>query len=166
MDYTIHDPIVLDVPPPDKEAIWRECDKAMNAVQNPDGSTNWRAAFAADPGAVRCPACLAYHWSIGHWHKCTQCGFIYPYDAGCMFAYGRQQAFEELEHPNYGRDPDDPDAKARLARFYAQRMRHPYYKYGYEHPGDPSLMWTEAFAAVKWRNVFPNPEVIDLKGIR
>lgn len=47
------DQIVIDPPDFDQSAAWDECRDFVDkcgGLQRKDGSTNWRAAFGADPG--------------------------------------------------------------------------------------------------------------------
>lgn len=117
----IADPIVIDPPGYDVAKGWAWChEESKDGCVYPNGEINWRAAFSADPGCCSCPKCHKYHWSFGRRHRCTGCGFEYPVDWWPMYSWGVSAA-------RHG-DPHN----------HAERMKCPYYRYGYEHPvGDP-----------------------------
>lgn len=72
----IRRPLILTGQPFD----WEEAREASrNAVQD-DGSPSWREAFAADPGVVRCPQCLAWHWAEGTLVACWACATHFHVD--------------------------------------------------------------------------------------
>lgn len=52
---------------------WESGKEAMNHLVNEDGSTNWRAAFSADPGITHCPTCNESYWSEGIELECLKC---------------------------------------------------------------------------------------------
>lgn len=58
-----------------REESWGGCAEASKHVQSKDGSVNWRAAFYADPGLKKCPACDRYLWNEGARMECP-CGHI------------------------------------------------------------------------------------------
>lgn len=112
-------PIVIDPPNFDQDAAWQECrdyvDKCGGLVHE-DGSTNWRAAFGADPGCCSCPACGETYWAWGRRQRCVKCAFEYPTGWWPMYSWGSSAA---NSHRRYKHD---------------ERMTHPYYRYGFEHP--------------------------------
>lgn len=129
----IKDPIIIDPPGDTAEAGWRECQSYVEKVGGmvyPDGEVNMRAAFGADPGCCSCPNCGQMFWAFGRIIKCTECEFEFPTDWWGMYSYG----------VNASR-PDPPyvaglsqNARAGLAQMHQDRLSHPYYKYGFEHP--------------------------------
>jgi hypothetical protein len=132
--FDLRDPIVIDPPGFDAAKAWQGCRDEVDAcggLSYEDGSPNWRAAFSADPGCCHCPACRAYYWAWGRIQKCIDCGFVYPTDAWEKFSYGN----------GAGRRND-------TAYKHEERMRHPYYRYGFLNPAADA--W-EAFRAIDWR---------------
>lgn len=115
------DPIVIDPPDFDK----------CGGLQDERGEVNWRAAFGADPGCCSCPRCGEHYWAWGRRQRCAKCAFEYPTDWWPMYSYGTSAA------------------KRPIARHrHEERMQHPYYRYGFEHPVDDP--WTECHTA-EWR---------------
>lgn len=62
-------PIILEGQPFDWDP------KTVEKVVNRKGDTNWRAAFSADPGVMKCPGCSIYLWREGTRVRCPDCGF-------------------------------------------------------------------------------------------
>jgi len=140
------DPIVIDPPDFDQHAAWKECHDAVEkcgGIQDADGEVNWRAAFSADPGVCSCPACGESYWCWGRRQRCRKCGFEYPTDAWPMYADGVYAA-------RFGNREGNT---ARAAR-HKERMGHPYYRYGFEHPVDTDLY--DTFHALPWRKIMDN----------
>jgi hypothetical protein len=50
---------------------WEVGKEMTNRVIRSDGSVNWGAAMAADPGCVSCPACGVHHWREGDVVRCS-----------------------------------------------------------------------------------------------
>jgi len=63
-------PIILE----GKPFNWEAGGEAMSQVVRDDGSVNWFAAAAADPGVISCPNCKEFLWREGHRVKCPDCG--------------------------------------------------------------------------------------------
>ncbi len=130
----ISNPIVIDPPDMDIHAAWKQCDKwvkGAGGLFHDDGEPNWRAAFSADPGCVTCPACGETYWAWGRRHRCVKCGFEYPTDWWPMYSYGVHAA------------------KSERGRYkHEERLSHPYYRYGFEHPVDDA--W-EQHDKINWR---------------
>lgn len=59
-----------------REEAWGGCEEAGKHVVRGDGTVNWRAAFAADPGVTKCPACHRYLWWEGASLQCV-CGEVF-----------------------------------------------------------------------------------------
>ncbi len=57
---------------------WKRGAEAMDHIANEDGSINWGAAFAADPGVTSCPKCKTKFWAEGTRLECTECGTQFP----------------------------------------------------------------------------------------
>ena len=135
-------PIVIDPPDFDQHAAWKECGEYVEkcgGIQHDDGEINWRAAFGADPGFCSCPACGEMYWCWGRCQRCRVCEFEYPTDAWPMYSYGVQAA-QSVKH----RGPNE------TAYRHAERMDHPYYRYGFDHPTKDSY---NAFRALPWRAI-------------
>lgn len=47
--------------------------EAQDNIVDAEGNVNWRAAFAADPGMTKCPACKAYYWNEAAVLECLDC---------------------------------------------------------------------------------------------
>lgn len=110
----------------------KQCKPCMEAlVRNPD---NIAAAFGADPGICSCPACQQMYEAWGDIQRCKECRFEYPTDAWAMYSYGVQEARRQ--------------SGFRLK----QRLNHPYYRYGYEHPVEEP--WEE-FHKIDWKTAIP-----------
>jgi hypothetical protein len=134
------DPIVVDPPGFDIDAAWQECKDYVDrcgGLSHPDGEPNMRAAFGADPGCCSCPACQEYHWAFGCVQKCTKCGFEYPTDWWPMYSYGAQAFFCESKYK------------------HEERLSHPYYRYGFEHPVDRPQ---DEMHKIDWKNAFEHGE--------
>lgn len=131
----VNEAIVVDPPGFDVKAGWAWChEQSKDGCVYPDGEVNWRAAFSADPGIVSCPVCQQMHWAWGRRQRCTVCEFEYPTDWWAMYSWGCAAAARD-ESKRYKQD---------------ERMTHPYYKYGFEHPvPDP---YTQRHL-VPWREV-------------
>ena len=153
-------PIVIDPPNFDVGAGWKECRDYVDqcgGIQHADGEVNWRAAFGADPGCCSCPACNTYYWAFGRRQRCRQCGFEYETDAWPMFSYGVQDANRLSGKVKCLDDKANTRINDRIKTALAEKMRHPYYRYGFEHPcNDP---WKE-FHAIKWREVLAAPKEV------
>lgn len=65
-------PIILE----GKEFDWQEGGEYAKHVVDENGVINWRAAFFADPGVMKCPQepCGAYLWAEGLRVRCPDCG--------------------------------------------------------------------------------------------
>lgn len=145
----IKDPIIVDPPGQTPEDGWKDCadwvEKSGGMVHS-DGEPNIRAAFGADPGVSTCPHCKQMFWAFGRIIRCTECAFEFPTDWWGMYSYG----------VNAGH-PDPPyvaalpqDARARLDQLHQDRLSHPYYKYGFEHPVDDA--WEE-HEKLPWKQI-------------
>jgi hypothetical protein len=132
------DPIVIDPPGFDMAKRWAECNEASEHLSHEDGSVNWRAAFSADPGVCSCPACHEHFWAWGRVIRCTECGFEFPTDWWSMYAWGVQAGGNRKHRYRH-----------------AERMAHPYYRHGFEHPVDDA--WEER-ERIDWRAVIDNPD--------
>ena len=143
-DTWMDDPDVIDPPAFDQEAAWKECRGYVDqcgGLSHEDGSPNWRAAFGADPGVCSCPACGAMYWAWGRRQRCKACKFEYETDWWPMYSYGARD----------GLGKGSADGSVTRER----RMRHPYYRYGFEHPTESPLSERDR---IDWRSVFPTPE--------
>ena len=140
----IKDPIIIDPPGLTPEQVWKSCNdyvEECGGLVHPDGEPNWKAAFGADPGCCACPNCHQYFWSCGRIIQCTECDFQFPSDWWAMYSYGCGDA-KTINGTT--RFPDD-EIRLRIVdgiNFRMdERMKHPYYRYGFEHPvGNP---WEE-----------------------
>lgn len=56
-----------------EEFDWDAGAEAQRHVTDADGTVNWAAAFAADPGCVSCPECGEWLWREGKWIQCPTC---------------------------------------------------------------------------------------------
>lgn len=115
------DPIVIDPPNFDQKSAWRECREYVEkcgGLQHEDGEVNWRSAFGADPGCCSCPMCGEIYWMWGRVQRCVKCSFEYPTDWWTMYSWGSSAAKSERRY-----------------RFDGY-MKHPYYRFGFEHPVD------------------------------
>lgn len=72
------EPIVHSGP----EVDWEPYDEIGKHVQGDDGSINWRAAMAADPGCISCPACDETLWRFGQVVECPECGHVWDRRVG------------------------------------------------------------------------------------
>lgn len=127
------DPIVVDPPDFNADAAWDECKQWVDdhgGLSN-DNPRQMAAACGADPGCCACPACEAYYWMLGRRQRCRECGFEYPTDWWPMYSYGVSAGLSHLRRYHH----DD-------------RMKHPYYRYGFEHP--VSDAWEES-KRIDWR---------------
>ncbi|OPZ66111.1 MAG: hypothetical protein BWY85_00047 [Firmicutes bacterium ADurb.Bin506] len=140
-DRSTHHPVIVDTEPVDLTRVWKDCANAADKVVRQDGTVNYRAAACADPGVCACPACGRYHWSIGFWHQCTRCGFVYPTNAWAMFSWGCAAGAHA-------------SCCAGSSQLATQRMAHPYYRYGFEHHSEstPDTRW-EHFHRISWEAV-------------
>lgn len=114
-------PIVIDPPDFDQDAAWAECRQFVEqcgGLEYPDGEPNMRAASGADPGCCSCPMCDEMYWAWGRIQRCAKCNFEYPTDWLAMYSWGSQARTSERT-PAYRFD---------------ERMKHPYYRYGFENP--------------------------------
>ncbi len=139
----ILDPIILEPAGFTSEAGWAEARayvEACGGMTHRDGSPNMRAAFGADPGICSCPACHQRYWAWGTRQRCVRCGFEYPTDWWPMYSYGVSCA--AMRSP-------------RLLALHEQRLSHPYYRYGFEHPVQDA--WKE-HEAIDWRAVLATPD--------
>lgn len=142
-------PIVIDPPGFDQDAAWKECSEYVEkcgGLMRADGEPNWRAAFSADPGCCSCPACGEMYWAWGRVQRCAKCSFEYPTDWWCMYSWGTQ-AHAGRRH------------RGTWHYKHVEYMKHPYYRYGFEHPvSDP---W-ETSHTDEWRATIR----VELKGAR
>lgn len=134
----LKDPIVIDPPGFDLASGWAECNEASKHLTHPDGETNWKAAFSADPGVCICPNCHEYFWAWGRTIQCTECDFQFPTGWWGMYAWGVQAG----RNPNYRYKHDE-------------RMKHPYYRYGFQHPVEDA--WAE-HEKIDWKTVITSQE--------
>ena len=140
---TATSPIILEPAGMTAQAGWAECRSFVDqcgGVTYPDGEVNWRAAFGADPGVCSCPACHQMYWAWGTKQRCVVCGFEYPTDWWPMYSYGVGTA--KMHIP--------PDQYPFIAKLHQQRLEHPYYRYGFEHPVADA--WLE-HDRIDWRSV-------------
>ncbi len=54
---------------------WERARQAQEHVVSSDGTVNWRAAFAADPGVTECPGCKESVWAEADVMRCD-CGSL------------------------------------------------------------------------------------------
>jgi len=138
------DPLVIDPPNFDQKAAWGErrdyVDKCGGVV-NKTGEVNWQAAHAADPGVCSCPACGAMYWCWGNVQRCRACAFEYPTDWWAMYSWGAQAGYRKT---TLGLSWN-PSAAYR----FDDRMKHPYYRYGFEHPVEDPWKTTKT---QEWRD--------------
>lgn len=141
-------PRVIDPPNMDCDAAWKECGEYVEkcgGMQYPDGEVNWRAAFGADPGVCSCPNCHEYYWSWGRVVECLDCGFRFPTDSWAMYSWGVQAA-----------------RPSPMKHRVEERLAHPYYRYGYEHPVDNPIH--DHYEKLPWKELVPNfPEKYPLE---
>lgn len=133
------DPIVIDPPGFDVAAAWKECSDYVDRMRAV--GRDIAAAHGADPGICSCPACETMHWAWGRRQRCTQCAFEYPTDWWPMYSAGVQAA----------NSPKITTYNEALGRLHQQRLAHPYYRYGLEHPVEDA--WEER-NRIDWRAVF------------
>lgn len=134
---SIKDPIIIDPPRDTPERGWKSCQdyvESCGGLTYPDGEVNLRAAAGADPGCCTCPNCHQYFWAFGRVLQCTECGFQFESDWWAMYSYGVGDA-KTLSDPTKF---DGAEFRQRIidginARM-PQRIQHPYYRYGFEHP--------------------------------
>lgn len=134
----VKDPIVIDPPNFDAKAIWDDCKVAMDHVQNADGSTNWRAAFYADPGICSCPSCHETYWCLGSRQRCAVCGFEYPTNAWSMYSWGVQAAWLK----------EGPE-KSKLDKGYYEASE--YFRYGFHNPPPKGTDLFKLFEETDWK---------------
>lgn len=142
------EPIILEPAGLTSEQGWDECNRYVEqcgGLTYEDGEVNWRAAFGADPGICSCPACRQKYWAWGTKQRCRQCGFEYPTNWWPMYSYGVSDATAETR----GAKVHIGNSTA-LSVLHEQRMSHPYYRYGYEHPVESA--WAE-HERIDWRAV-------------
>lgn len=114
-------PIVIDPPGFDQSAAWKECSdfvEKCGGLTDADGEPNWRAAFGADPGICSCPMCGEHYWAWGRRQRCVKCAFEYHTDWWPMYSWGAQSARSPVKYK------------------HKERLEHPYYRFGAEHPCD------------------------------
>jgi hypothetical protein len=151
----IHDPIIIEPAGYTPEQGWKECRdyvERCGGLAHPDGEPNVRAAAGADPGCCSCPNCKRYFWAFGQIIQCTECGFQFNSDWWPMYSYGVSDA------KTLSGDRVFPDESFRLRLIdgirerMPQRIQHPYYRYGFEHPVEDAwaehdrLPWKEIMA--------------------
>lgn len=132
------DPIVIDPPNFDQKAAWAECAgyvEKCGGLSHEDGTLNMRAVSGADPGVCSCPACGTSYWCWGNVQRCRVCEFEYPTDWWPMYSWGAQA--------NAGRKH-----RGSWPYKHDEHMKHPYYRYGFEHPSDDP--WEECHTDA-WR---------------
>ena len=115
------DPIVIDPSGFDQKSAWNECREYVDKCGGPqgaDGKVNWRAAFGADPGCCSCPACGEMYWAWGRVQRCVKCSFEYPTNWWSMYSWGSSAAKSDRRYR------------------FDDYMKHPYYRFGFEHPTD------------------------------
>ncbi len=137
------DPNVIDPPGFDVAAAWRGChaySDRMHAAERPIA-----AAAGADPGICSCPACGVMYWAWGRRQRCADCGFAYPVDWWAMYSYGVQAALRPAVRGQY----------PSLAGLHAERLAHPYYRFGFENPVEDAWANREK---VDWRAVMAGKE--------
>ena len=66
-------PIILSGNPFD----WEQGQKAMLNAVDDKGEVDWRNAFAADPGVMRCPGCQIWLWNEGEEVECPDCHTVF-----------------------------------------------------------------------------------------
>lgn len=131
------DPIVIDPPGYDVAAGWKSCQdwvEQCGGIVDENGEANMWAASGADPGVTSCPNCKEYFWAFGRKIRCSECGFEFETDWWPMYSYGVGDA-NTLAHPE--RFPDPVFANRVIAGIHErmpERIKHPYYSYGFEHP--------------------------------
>jgi hypothetical protein len=142
-------PIVIDPPNFDQKAAWGECEQFVEkcgGIAHEDGEPNWKAASGADPGCCSCPACQKYYWAWGRRQRCAACGFEYETDAWAMYSWGTHAGRVAA-----GKVKMEPRMISYFAKSAQERMSHPYYRYGYEHPVDKPQ---DEFKRLNWREIF------------
>lgn len=134
---SIKDPIIINPQGDTPEKGWKSCQdyvESCGGLAYPDGDANLRAAAGADPGCCSCPNCHQYFWAFGRIIQCSECGFQFPTDWWPMYSYGVGDA----QTLNGAREFPDEGFKDILITGIQQRMpqriQHPYYRYGLEHP--------------------------------
>lgn len=152
----MRDPIVIEPAGFDVAAAWQECREYVEkcgGLTHEDGEPNWRAAFGADPGCCSCPSCRVHYWAWGRKQRCIDCGFEYPTDSWAQFSYGCQDA-NRISGKTVCPDPEvNRRLLDRIKRDLPEKLKHPYYRYGYENPADDP--W-KAYHEIKWREVLSN----------
>jgi len=155
-DKGIKDPIIIDPPDTTPEDGWKWCRDYVEhcgGLSYPDGEPNMRAAAGADPGCCSCPNCHQYFWAFGRIIQCTECGFQFPTDWWPMYSYGVGD-YQTL----HGNRLMDAEIKQRIIHGInermAERMKHPYYRYGFEHPPVGSA-WEE-HDKLPWKEIMAN----------
>lgn len=149
------DPIVIDPPDFDQASAWAECNKWVEdcgGLSGCGGEPNWKAAFGADPGVCSCPACGEYYWCWGRMQRCIKCSFEYPTDAWPKYSAG-VNARRRFDSPPPALS--SPDIMNRFRARHARDMKHPYYRYGFEHPPDSAF---DEFKRIDWKSVLPTPQ--------
>lgn len=145
------DPIVIDPPGFDPNAGWKEHSdyvEQCGGLTHEDGDVNWRAAFGADPGICSCPACHTMYWAFGRKQRCRACNFEYPTDAWPMYSYGVQAFSRKNGGGKFA-------VHTSLDQMHEERMSHPYYRYGFEHPPEEKADVHAEYKRINWRTVFP-----------
>ena len=140
-------PIVLEPANFNQKDAWIECAEYVakcGGMQHVDGEPNMRAAAGADPGICSCPQCEEMYWCWGRVQRCTVCKFTYPTDWWPMYSYGVMAG------------------KSEGCRFkHDDRMKHAYYRYGFEHPVPDAYIARELIAwedvIGEWAALTPDP---------
>lgn len=152
------DPIVIEPAGFSTEAAWKGCSdyvERCGGLVDEDGEYNMRAAFGADPGCCTCPNCGEYFWQWGTLIECTECHFRFPPDWWPRYSEG----VSDRKTVSGERKIRDEQARQRWISSINEKleksMRHPYYRYGYEHPVESAwethdkLPWKEIMEAAK-----------------
>lgn len=151
----IKDPIIIDPPGETATQGWESCHRYVEqcgGLAYDDGEVNWRAAFGADPGCCSCPNCKQMFWAFGRVIECTECKFQFPTDWWSKYGSGVSDA-RRLNGSTVCPDPQVNERMLTLVRGeLEERMKHPYYRYGFEHPVESAwdehdkLPWKEIMA--------------------
>lgn len=155
-DKGIQDPIIIEPQGYTAEQGWEWCHgyvESCGGIAYPDGEANLRAAAGADPGCCSCPNCHQYFWAFGRIIQCTGCGFQFQTDWWPMYSYGVGD-YKTL-HGNSG--IMDAEIKQRIIHGISERMperiKHPYYRYGFEHPVPEGSSAREQHDKLPWKEI-------------
>ena len=135
----MQDPIIIDPPDCDVEAIWREFVEFKHAHGGGEYEKTppWLVAMCGSPLIVSCPCCVEMTWLLGHVQKCRECGFVYPTDWRDKFVAGQRHGLAMIVL----------NIRPENSYFCEQRNKHiwhAYYRWGFEHCREAAPKWGEA----------------------